>query len=653
MLRRISTRIVGFAGLVALGTAVALALLVHWRLTQVIGEMEDRQIDRAESAFAMALDARAIEMESLARFLAQIPAVRTATAAGDRQQLRALLLEPFETTRRQTGVSQMQVHTTGSHSLFRFHQPDKFGDDLTALRPLLAAVNRDQKAWHGLEKGVFGFAIRGIVPVVDAAGRHVGSLEAGTFLDDAFLDRLGAGHAQFAVHVAKDGVLQKLAATAEAGDGFADAAVLAQGLAGERIRVRLDRAGVPFGIVIKPLLDAFQKPVGVIEIAVNISELTAYRDRVLIAIALSTVLIALLATGLSWFFGVRLSRPVGDLTATMRSLACGGTVATIPHLGRTDELGDMARAVEVFRDHGQKVLELSHRERTAQTERDRRAAAIVRQIGTFDAAVNQFMAAIGAQTQQLQGGAQTLTRTAENTGTRAAEVAAAATQAERNVQTVAAAALLLAESIRAVSLRTGQSSRFAAGVAGEVQRINTTVESLKAATQRIGTVLKLISDIAEQTNLLALNATIEAARSGAAGKGFAVVAGEVKVLAGQTGKATEEISRQIQEIQQATDQTVNGIGEIVTSIGEISHAFAGIAEAVEQQHTATQEIATNVDDASKGTGAVTKTIAEVGEAAVGTGALASQVLASADHLATLTTTLRGEVDRFLAEVRAA
>jgi methyl-accepting chemotaxis protein len=270
----------------------------------------------------------------------------------------------------------------------------------------------------------------------------------------------------------------------------------------------------------------------------------------------------------------------------------------------------------------------------------------------FEKQVMGVVDAVSAAAEEMERSAQSLSSSSEETAQQAQSVSAAAEQASANVQTVSSASEELSSSIQEISRQVGESSRISSEASHQAAETNRQVEGLKAAADKIGEVVQLISDIAEQTNLLALNATIEAARAGEAGKGFAVVASEVKQLASQTAKATEEIRGQVQRIQAETGgavEAIRGISETIDRVNEIAQA---VASAVEEQGAATQEIARNVQEASQGTQQVTHNIAGVSEAAQETGSGSSQVLSAASDLSAQATTLRNEVDTFLEEVRA-
>ena len=356
----------------------------------------------------------------------------------------------------------------------------------------------------------------------------------------------------------------------------------------------------------------------------------------------------------AWFIGTGISKPVVSMTTAMRKLADGNLEADVPAQGRGDEIGQMAGAVQVFKENAIRVKEME----AEQVEAEKRAeaekkAAMNKLADDFEAAVGGVVNQVSSASTEMQASSEAMAATAEETSTQSATVAAASEQASANVQTVASAAEELSSSISEISRQVGQSSEIASNAVRQAEQTNEKVQGLAEAANKIGEVVALITDIADQTNLLALNATIEAARAGDAGKGFAVVASEVKNLANQTAKATDEIGTQISGIQTSTQEAVTAIEEIGKTISEVDEIATTIASAVEEQGAATQEIARNVEQAASGTQEVSSNIGGVNQAASDTGAAATQIQSAAGELSQQSELLRSEVDKFLGNVRAA
>ena len=349
-----------------------------------------------------------------------------------------------------------------------------------------------------------------------------------------------------------------------------------------------------------------------------------------------------------------IGKPIHAMTQAMTRLAADDLTVSVPGIGRRDEIGAMAGAVQVFRDGlaRTKVLEAEAVAARAGLEAQRRAAMHAL-AGSFEGAVGGIVRAVSTAAAELETTARRMSAAAAQTASQSVHVASAAEQAASNVNTVAAAAEELGVTVNEIGRQVQVSADLADAAVSEAGKSTDLVRNLRDSAARIGDVIDLISGIAGQTNLLALNATIEAARAGEAGRGFAVVATEVKELAGQTAKATGEIARQIGEIQSWTGETADAIGLIVGRITEMSGLATGIAAAIEQQGSATQEIVRNVGHAAIGTGAVTVNIAGVASAAEGAGAAAAQVLGSASELSVQAERLDAEVHRFLDTVRAA
>jgi methyl-accepting chemotaxis protein len=357
---------------------------------------------------------------------------------------------------------------------------------------------------------------------------------------------------------------------------------------------------------------------------------------------------------LAWLIGSSVSGPIRSMTDRMQSLASGELDEAIPGGESRDEIGRMARAVEVFRGNALAVrrmeLEASAQRETTEADRARMMSELA---GRFEQGMQGVITGVGGRAEEMGRSAEELARVAERGRGLAEAVAARAEQASMNVQTVASATQELAASIREISSQVQRSVTVSSRATDETQRTSEMIHGLSSAAEKIGNIIQLIQAIASQTNLLALNATIEAARAGDAGKGFAIVASEVKNLASQTAQATEQIASQIATIQSATGETVAAITKFGTTVKEMADIATAIASAVEEQGAATGEIARNVEQAASGTAAVTQEMGDVRAVAGETDASAEAALAAAAALQQQAVSLKSNVHDFLRTIRAA
>jgi methyl-accepting chemotaxis protein len=355
-----------------------------------------------------------------------------------------------------------------------------------------------------------------------------------------------------------------------------------------------------------------------------------------------------------FLLGRSITTPLVRLTATMQALSEGAYGAEVPDTHRHDELGTMARTLLIFQRNAGEVHRLQEEARANQERSEAERRALVTELADrFEAGVGHIIERVSTEAQQMQSAAQAMTAVADRTGTEATMAATASDHASMNVQTVAVSTEELSSSIREIARQVTRSSTVSGQAATRVRQADAKVSDLAETAQRIGEVIRLISAIANQTNLLALNATIEAARAGEAGKGFAVVASEVKNLAIQTAKATDGIAQQIGAIQSETAEAVSEIRSIARVIEEVDNISSSVSAAIEEQTAATQEIAHNVQQAATKTEMVSRSVADVSEAAIGAKQSSGEVLNAAGTLTTQAAALKGEVERFLAEVRRA
>ena len=367
---------------------------------------------------------------------------------------------------------------------------------------------------------------------------------------------------------------------------------------------------------------------------------------------LSILAVALAAVGALIIRGA-VARPLRDITRVTEAVAGGTSGVAIPHRERSDEVGALARSIAVFQDAMQRNVELNREVSEAAAARERRQEEVAAEIARFGTEIEKTLTDLVASAERMLGASAHLTDAADGAANCTASAAQASGEASANVRDIASAAEELAASVQEINRQVTQSSSIADRAVGEAERTNVEIKALDAAAKRIGDVVKLITAIAEQTNLLALNATIEAARAGEAGRGFAVVASEVKALAGQTAKATEEISTHILGMQEATVRSVEAIAGIQRTIREVGEVSGTIAAAVSEQGAATQEIARSAEKASRRTGETADEVGRVGRATDGTRSEATTVREVAERLGAVAHNIRNQVDGFLHKLRAA
>jgi methyl-accepting chemotaxis protein len=386
---------------------------------------------------------------------------------------------------------------------------------------------------------------------------------------------------------------------------------------------------------------------------VDLSEVNAPARSLMWQLLMGVILMGVAVAVLGVISAKGITVPVSELTRSMNTMAEGDLTVDIPHSERSDELGDIAKAMDVFKQNGlrMKEMEAEAAEREIR-EREERRKMMLDMADKFEANVVEVVEAVSAAAEEMQATAQTMAALSEETSNQATTVAAASEQSSTNIDTVASAAEELTSSIDEISRQVSESAKIASSAVKKSDSANGQVQSLTETVKKVATVVDMINSIAEKTNLLALNATIEAARAGEAGKGFAVVAEEVKTLANQTTQATGDIQTQITDIEEATRAAADSIQEIGTVIKQNDEIVASIAGAVEEQGSATTEIARNVEQAALGSTEVSTNIGGVNAAAAETGAASSQVLSAAGELGKNAAILAEEMQKFLAEIRS-
>jgi methyl-accepting chemotaxis protein len=412
--------------------------------------------------------------------------------------------------------------------------------------------------------------------------------------------------------------------------------------------------GRRFYTAYQPVFDAAGKVIGIVYVGIPTAQLDSMLWQALVAMAIAAAIAALLVLGMTMLIVRRVTKPLKAVTETLTVLAEGKTDVEVQHADRHDEIGAIARTVSVFKNNRIERRQLeAERISNEKFAMDRRKAELNQFVEDFRTKIGGIIERVLSSSGQFEKDARQLSMTAHSTAEMSGESASASRQASEHVRSAAAASSELSQSIVEISRRVQESNGVTADAVKQADATDERMAELSAAGDRIGHVVKLITSIAEQTNLLALNATIEAARAGDAGRGFAVVAQEVKTLAGQTAKATEEISAHIVNMQQATGDSVSAIKAIGLTIERISGITTSISSAVEQQGTATQSIAEGVQAAASGTLDVADNIERVAKNARETGTTSGLMLTSARELSDVSTHLKDEVEKFLDSVRAA
>jgi methyl-accepting chemotaxis protein len=610
-----------FVVAIALAVAAVFAInfyLAQWAITSVFDNLERDRLDGYVKAFVNEVESESLRAQAMAAVVAGIPQVQQAFAARDRERLQAYFADGFAGLKSRFGVRQFQFHEPPATSFLRVHKLAKFGDDLSGFRKTVLQANRDAAAVRGVESGVAGLGIRGIVPVIHE-GKSVGTVEFGLSLAQDFVDRFAAKHGlDIAVELRRGGRFETLAATPGA-QGLFDAGELAGVSEDNRAFAKRKKGDTSLGAVAGPIVDFAGEQIGVIVVAKDRGGLQQQVASIGFGALLMAGLSALVLVGLAWLIAKGVVKPLKRAEEKMHAIAQGnGNLCDRLDDGGHDEIASLAGAYNAF------------------------VGKIASTVAAVVATTNELADMIG-NFSDVSGRTRTGTQRQQDQIT---QVATAMTQMSATVHEVAQSTAETADSARRVDEQSNRGREIVSSASASIERlageVGNAVDSIRAVEQdsaRIGSVLDVIRGIAEQTNLLALNAAIEAARAGEQGRGFAVVADEVRTLAQRTQQSTSEIQEMIESLQQGVEATV-GVLELsrqqaqasVDQSAEAQQALSVINEAIDAITAMSGQIATAVEEQSAVAEDINRNVVEITHVAETTSADASRGVEETEHL---------------------
>ncbi|SOD90733.1 cache domain-containing protein [Caenispirillum bisanense] len=598
ILGRIGAAMVAVAALAAAVASVPALMTTN----DIISTTLQRQLDQAYEKMAAAIAAESSRAASMSAVVAALPPAREAFAAGDRDRLTALFADGFAALKSDWAVEQFQFHTPPATSFLRLHKPEKFGDDLSGFRATVVQANRGRQTVTGLESGVAGLGVRGVVPVPGPDGAHVGTVEVGTSFGPAFFQHFSdLTGLQVALHVRKaDGAgFETFASTLTGASVFTQNDLMAA-LGGSPVMRRAVVSGVDVGVYAHAVTDFSGAPIAVAEIVMDATPYTEQLSAARTTTLLAGLAAVVLASVLGFLIARGIARPVGRMTAVMDAIGHRQFEVDIPAQDRRDEIGAMARALVTLRDRAREVAENEAAQGRRLAEVEAREAEVRREteahlVGVVDAAIQSNEAIIVLA--HMMEDVAAASRQSQAMASAIEELVASVHEISRNSETAADGARDAEGAAGDGLSAAGHATSTMEQIFRAVSDAAANVTGLAEASAQIGTIIEEIEDIADQTNLLALNATIEAARAGDAGKGFAVVANEVKNLAGQTGRATEDIRARIENLRQ----------EMTTIVTAMENGAA----AVEKGRTAVHALGDRLQDIAGAVNGVNGKIAEI------------------------------------------